>query len=151
MELNILKSQTTWNDAASRINSNNLKIGTELSKLGNATYKNKGYFKTLEALQAAYPTASLGSKAYVGQTYPYTVYWWTGEWETEGETGGNESVPLGDYYTKEDVLAILNDFCSVEDAEGVVEDYHVILTESEYEDLALKQEKLYLCYEDEDE
>lgn len=67
--------------------------------------RNKGYFATVEALQAAYPIAVSGSKAYVGVTYPYAIYLWdaaTSAWMDSGETGGEESVDLGDYYTKEE-------------------------------------------------
>lgn len=107
MELQTIQTTTTWNDAAGRINANNAKISTELEKLGNATYKNKGYFKTLSLLQSAYPTASAGSRAYVGITYPFLVYWWSGSsWVHSGETGGEESLDLSQYYTIEEVKAM---------------------------------------------
>lgn len=70
--------------------------------------KNKGYFATVEALQAAYPIAVSGSKAYVGVTYPFAIYLWdatTSTWMDSGETGGEESVDLGDYYTKKETDA----------------------------------------------
>lgn len=103
MELQTIQTQTTWNDAAERINRNNIKIATELTKLGASTYKNKGYFGSIYALQEAYPTSSPGSKAYVGRTYPYTIYIWeNNSWIDSGETGGEESVDLSDYYTKEE-------------------------------------------------
>ena len=54
MELESVKSQTNWNEASSTINNNNSKIAIELHKLGNSTYKNKGYFKTLADLQGQY-------------------------------------------------------------------------------------------------
>lgn len=70
--------------------------------------RNKGYFATVEALQAAYPIAVSGSKAYVGVTYPFAIYLWdatASTWVDSGETGGEESVNLGDYYTKEETDA----------------------------------------------
>lgn len=135
MELENIKTQTTWNDAAERINRNNLKIATELAKLGASTYKNKGYFATAESLVSAYPTASAGSIAYVGSSYPYAIYVWNGSWTNSGETGGDESVNLGDYYTKEETKEI-------------VEDFHVFLTQEAYDALETKEEKLYFCYEE---
>lgn len=93
MELQNIGTETTWNDAASRINSNNAKIDVEVTKLQNATYKNKGYFSTLSALQEAFPTASAGCKAYVGSTYPYAIYVWDGDtysWVDSGNTGSAE-------------------------------------------------------------
>lgn len=104
MELQNIGTTTTWNEAASRINSNNQKIGTELMKLGSATYKNKGYFKTLSDLQSAFPTASAGSKAYVGPSYPYAIYLWeNNSWVNSGATGGDDSLD-----TKADVVEISN-------------------------------------------
>jgi hypothetical protein len=135
MELQTIQTQTTWNDAAERINRNNLKIATELTKLGASTYKNKGYFASAESLVNAYPTASAGSIAYVGSSYPYAIYMWNGSWVDSGETGGDESVPLGDYYTKEET-------------QEVVEDFHVFLTQEAYDALETKEEKLYFCYEE---
>ena len=105
MDLKRIETNTTWNDAAAGINSNNAKIDTEVEKLKNATYKNKGYFKTLADLQTVYPTSSLGSVAWVGTQYPFTLYRWimrTG-WTTDGTTGGDENLDLSQYYTKEEV------------------------------------------------
>lgn len=135
MELENIKTQTTWNDAAERINRNNLKVSTEITKLQASTYKNKGYFATAESLVSAYPTASAGSIAYVGSSYPYAIYVWNGSWTNSGETGGDESVELGDYYTKEETKEI-------------VEDFHVFLTQEAYDALETKEEKLYFCYEE---
>ena len=105
MDLKRIETNTTWNDAAAGINSNNAKIDTEVEKLKNATYKHKGYFKTLADLQTVYPTSSLGSVAWVGTQYPFTLYRWimrTG-WTTDGTTGGDENLDLSQYYTKEEV------------------------------------------------
>lgn len=135
MELSTIKLQTTWNDAAERINRNNLKIAAELTKLGASTYKNKGYFATAESLVSAYPTASAGSIAYVGSSYPYAIYAWNGSWVDSGETGGDVNVELGDYYTKEET-------------KDAIEDFHVFLTQEAYDALETKEEKLYFCYEE---
>ena len=135
MELEQVKLQTTWNDAAERINRNSTKVASELTMLQNATYKNKGYFATAESLVASYPTASAGSIAYVGASYPYAIYVWNGSWTNSGATGGDESINLGDYYTKEET-------------KEVVEDFHVFLTQEAYDALETKEEKLYFCYEE---
>lgn len=139
MELQNIGLSTTWNDAATRINSNTQKIGIELDKLKSATYKNKGYFATAESLTSSYPTASAGAKAYVGTSYPYAIYVWdttTQSWVDSGETGGEELVELGNYYTKE------------ETHEAIEREYEV-LPLSSYEALASKEEKFYFCYEEE--
>lgn len=135
MELQTIKTDTTWNDAAGRINSNNQKIVTELTKLGSATYKNKGYFKSLQDLQAAHPASSLGSMAYVGTKYPFAVFRWDGSaWTTDGTTGGDESLDLSQYYTKAEVNeAIAN---SIE-----------FLPQSAYDALEVKEDKWYATYD----
>lgn len=135
MELESVKSQTNWNEASSTINNNNSKIAIELHKLGNSTYKNKGYFKTLSDLQTAYPTTSSGSIAWVGTAYPFTLYRWDGSaWVTDGTTGGDESLDLSQYYTKEEVNeAIAN---SIE-----------FLPQSAYDALVVKEDKWYATYD----
>ena len=135
MELESVKSQTNWNEASSTINNNNSKIAIELHKLGNSTYKNKGYFKTLADLQTAYPTTSSGSIAWVGTAYPFTLYRCDGSaWVTDGTTGGDESLDLSLYYTKEEVNeAIANSI--------------VFLPQSAYDALAVKEDKWYATYD----
>lgn len=136
MELENIKNNTTWNDASERINRNNLRIATELTKLGAATYKNKGYFATAESLVASYPSASDGSIAYVGSSYPYAIYTWSGgAWVDSGETGGDESVNLGDYYTKAET-------------HDAIRDEYEVLSQDAYDNLGTKEEKLYFCYEE---
>lgn len=136
MELEKVKLTTTWNDAAERINRNNLKVATELTKLGVATYKNKGYFATAESLVNAFPTASVGSRAYVGTSYPYAIYIWEeSQWVDSGETGGDESIDLGDYYTKEET-------------HDAIKDEYEVIPQEVYDALENKEEKLYFCYEE---
>lgn len=77
-----------------------------IASLEESTIKNCGYFLTLEALQQAYPKAGAGSKAFVGANYPYAIYLWddsASAWVDSGATGGEETVKLEDYYTKENV------------------------------------------------
>ena len=137
MELREIKQRTTWNDAAASINSNNAKINIEIDKLKNATYKSKGYFKTLAALQEAFPTASAGSKAYVGVKYPYYIYLWESNgWVNTNQTGGDENVVLEDYYTKDETQEFLDD-------------YHEVLTQDAYDALPTKEDKFYFTYEEE--
>lgn len=117
---------------------NSLNVDTE--DLKNATYKNKGYFRTLEELIEAYPTSSSGSRAYVGLSYPYEIYYWIDEessWVNAGVgvTGGDEVVNLGNYYTKEETHQAIKD------------EYDVISLEV-YNLLPEKEDKLYFCYED---
>lgn len=136
MELQTIQTTTTWNDAAGRINANNAKISTELEKLGNATYKHKGYFKSLPDLQAAYPTSSLGSIAWVGTKYPFALFRWNGTaWATDGTTGGDEDLDLSQYYTKEETLE-------------AIEESKEVLSQAAYDALGTYEDKLYFCTEE---
>lgn len=136
MELQTIQTTTTWNDAAGRINANNAKVSTELEKLGNATYKHKGYFKSLPDLQAAYPTSSLGSIAWVGTKYPFALFRWNGTaWATDGTTGGDEDLDLSQYYTKEETLE-------------AIEESKEVLSQTAYDALGTYEDKLYFCTEE---
>ena len=46
MNIQDLKSNTTWQEASNTINNNNNKISLAIATLENATLKNKGYFTT---------------------------------------------------------------------------------------------------------
>lgn len=110
MELDNIKQQTTWNDASESINSNFAKVDIEIEKLKNVTTRDKGYYQTVESLTAAHPTASVGSRAFVGYVAPYAVYVWdkaTSKWVDTGETITDATLDLGDYYTKADVDSLV--------------------------------------------
>ena len=98
--------RTAWKNESAQIDSNFEKINTELERLKNITIRDKGYYQTIEALVAAYPTAPSGSRAFVGYAAPYAVYMWddtTSTWVDTGQTITDPTIDLGDYYTKEDV------------------------------------------------
>ena len=93
MNIQDLKSNTTWQEASNTINNNNNKISLAIATLENAKLKNKGYFTTLEKLNEAIPNPTIGSKAYVGTSEPYAIYIVeNGTWVNSGYTGGNELV-----------------------------------------------------------
>lgn len=105
MELRQIKTQTTWEVATDSINHNNGKINEAVIRLENATYKNKGYFKSLEELTAYVPVPSSGSRAYVGTNYPYQIYIEeNGEWVFSEETGGDENIDLTRLYMRDDII-----------------------------------------------
>ena len=93
MNIQDLKSNTTWQEASNTINNNNNKISLAIATLENAKFKNKGYFTTLEKLNEAVPNPTIGSKAYVGTSEPYAIYIVeNGVWVDSGYTGGDEIV-----------------------------------------------------------
>ena len=76
-------------------------ISREINKIKDATSNNKGYFLNVESLKDAYPTANEGSKAYVGNSYPYMIYLFQGGgWINSGQAGGDDTFNAGDFYTK---------------------------------------------------
>ena len=110
MNLETINTQTTWAEASNRINQNNAKINEAVTRLQNATYKNKGYFKTEAQLLSAIPNPPVGGKAYVGTVYPYKVYLVeNGTWVDSGETGGSEEVNLEGYFTKDEFERLSRD------------------------------------------
>ena len=91
MNIQDLKSNTTWQEASNTINNNNNKISLAIATLENAKLKNKGYFTTVEKLNEAIPNPTIGSKAYVGTSEPYAIYIVeNGVWVDSGYTGGDE-------------------------------------------------------------
>lgn len=104
MGMNRINTKTDWGVAAADINSNFDTLTAEVTKLKYATTRNKGYYSDASALLAGQPVASVGDIAFVGVAYPYAIWKWTGDgWMDSGETGGDESVNLGDYYTKAEI------------------------------------------------
>ena len=105
MELRKIGTSTTWENAANTINGNNTKINEAVIRLENATYKNKGYYRSLDELEANVPVPSNGSKAYVGNKYPYQIYISNnGAWMDSGEMGGDENIDLDRIYVKDDII-----------------------------------------------
>lgn len=93
MNIQDLKSNTTWQEASNTINNNNNKISLAIATLEKAKLKNKGYFTSVEKLNEAIPNPTIGSKAYVGTSEPYAIYIVeNGVWVDSGYTGGDEIV-----------------------------------------------------------
>jgi hypothetical protein len=105
MNLEKINTQTTWEAAVGSINGNHSKINEAVIRLENATYKNKGYYRSLDELESNVPVPSNGSKAYVGNKYPYRIYISNnGAWMDSGETGGDENIDLDRIYVKDDII-----------------------------------------------
>ena len=108
MGLNKIDSQVTWGRAAESLNANFNHINSDMEKMKNASFRNKGYFLTEADMKAAYPTANVGDKAYVGTSESFAIWvYGTNGWKNSGKTGGDESVDLEQYYTKTEVDEIV--------------------------------------------
>lgn len=106
--LSNIKTDSNWGIEAPKINQNFASVNVELEKLKSGTVLNKGYYKSLELLQDAYPPekSKVGMIAYVGINSPYIIYEYKAGsgWTSTGKTYIPE-VNLGDYYTKEEADA----------------------------------------------
>jgi hypothetical protein len=99
-ELEKVLVKTTWNSASYTINRNSDYTCAAINALENAAFRHKGYFVSIESLEAAYPSPEKGSQAFVynvenPEETPYDVYHWTTKgWAKSGITGGNIEVNI---------------------------------------------------------
>jgi hypothetical protein len=83
--------------------------------LAAATSHNKGYYATLADLIAAFPNGPIGSIAYVGEKYPFTLYRYENDqWINTGQTGGDEQVDLSGLVSKEELQLAIKESAVVE-------------------------------------
>lgn len=111
-----IKTDSNWGDAASTLNSNFQNMNVDLEKVKSSTTKFKGYFTTETALKQAYPSPKVGDTAWVGSTYPGTVYdvHTDGIWHNTGTAPDTETVDLTDYAKKEELTELENKLDSLE-------------------------------------
>lgn len=72
--MNVISQTGRWNEISATLNDNFNLIAAELTRLGGAAYKAKGFFDSVDKLTSAYPTPPDGSYAYVGTAQPYLLY-----------------------------------------------------------------------------
>lgn len=110
MNLDLIKNNTKWEDAANSINSNFNKTNLEVTKIAASSVKHKGYFTTEAALLAAQPSPKVGDNAYVGATYPGVVYICNtaGMWTATTTVPSPPAVTLSEYYKKTETDAIVD-------------------------------------------
>lgn len=110
MNLDSIKNNTKWEEAANSINSNFNKTNLELTKIAASSVKHKGYFTTEAALLAAQPSPKVGDNAYVGATYPGMVYICNtaGMWTATTTVPSPPAVTLSEYYKKTETDAIVD-------------------------------------------
>jgi len=74
MELNKIKTDTIWGEAAADVNNNFQRVGIELDKFKDVTLRNKGYFSSESVLREKHPYPQVGDTAWVGSPFPGYVY-----------------------------------------------------------------------------
>ena len=118
--------------------------------------KNKGYYSSVEILTTLHTKPTAGSRAYVGTNYPYSIYTYDTtfkRWVDTGEVGGDENVPLGEYYTKNTTDAYfvskedIKNYPTTDEVEDIINGGFSVISLEEYENLSTKENKLYFCFE----
>lgn len=103
MELNSINKKGRWEQIAQDLNENFESIGAAVEQVKNTTSRNKGYFVSLDSLNAQVTRPTVGDKAYVGSGSSYTVYQYTSSgWTNTGTASGNEVPNLDNYYTEDE-------------------------------------------------
>ena len=89
--LNSIPKRGVWSDSTTSIDQNFKIFEDELTIIEEDAQKCKGLFPSLSSLRAEYPSAAIGSWAYVGGRLPATIYIYrsVGWIETVGTGGGN--------------------------------------------------------------
>lgn len=106
--LSQILADSDWGKESARINQNFQNINTDLEKVKSATTKFKGYFTTEESLKNKFGSPKEGDTAWVGETYPGTVYdvQVAGSWHNTGKAPDTGSVDLQDYAKKEELTEL---------------------------------------------
>lgn len=99
--LNNVPNSGTYGVAINEVNHNFSLVKGAIDGLEARTIRSKGLFPTVAALNAAYPSPQVGDYAYVGSGLPAEIYdcVTAGTWHDTGQTGGSETINLGDYST----------------------------------------------------
>jgi len=106
--LSQILADSNWGQESARINQNFQNINTDLEKVKSATTKFKGYFTTEESLKNKFGSPKIGDTAWVGESYPGTVYdvQTDGQWHNTGKAPDTGSVDLQDYAKKEELTEL---------------------------------------------
>lgn len=108
--LSQILADSNWGQESARINQNFQNINTDLEKVKSATTKFKGYFTTEESLKNKFGSPKIGDTAWVGESYPGTVYdvQTDGQWHNTGKAPDTGSVDLQDYAKKAELTELDN-------------------------------------------
>lgn len=109
-DLNNVPSSGTYGVAINEVNHNFGLVKVAIDGLEARTIRSKGLFQTAAALNATYPSPIVGDYAYVGSGLPAEIYVCVtaGTWIDSGQTGGSETINLGDYSTTTQMNAAID-------------------------------------------
>lgn len=122
--LSQILADSNWGQESARINQNFQNLNADLEKVKSTTTKFKGYFTSETGLKSKYPSPQVGDTAWVGETYPGTVYdvQVAGSWHNTGKAPDTGSVDLQDYAKKAELTELEGQLGSLEEkVEGIGE------------------------------
>lgn len=103
--LNTITANSNWGVESTKINQNFTNLNMELVKLGNTYGIKVPLCGSVDEAKELIKNPYEGQFVLIGTSLPAPVYKWTGtEWQDTGMTGGDASVSLENYYTKEETL-----------------------------------------------
>ena len=102
-QYNTVPKRGTFGEAVDVINENFSITSVAIGEIELATRKNKGLFRTGEALWASVPHPEPGDWALVGESFPASIYACdtAGEWDYKGTYAG-DNLELNNYISKSD-------------------------------------------------
>lgn len=123
--LSDIQKTGNWGSAADLLNSNFTKIGNAITTLQYNTSMYKGLYATIEALNAAMPSPTVGMWANVGSTIPSEIYVCNtaGTWTDSKTTGGAPNTDLTPYVAKADVSNSIGTATDIPMSQKTVSDY----------------------------
>lgn len=174
-QLGKVQTQTSWIGVSNTLNNNSDTLYEAITRLENATIKNAGYFLSQEALESAVPNPKVGMTAFIydAQQEKYVIweanaqgFWEQTDYfaqapnissdEIQALESAVEEVVVEQSVLTNDVLTNSNDIEELQKTVNrhntkfsLLESYHVILTQEEYDALEVKEDKLYFTYEEE--
>lgn len=101
-----IQTDSNWGVEAPRINDNFNAVNAELAQLRGTTSVNLPLFTSVAQAKENILNPSVGRLVLISPDYsiPAPVYRWDGNnWVDTGKTGGNASVSLENFYTKEEI------------------------------------------------
>ena len=104
MNLQSISHIYSWGTVASVLNDNFDKVREAIESGNSEQSLAKGIFKTLDDLEAAYPSPTIGDWGYVGTSFPAYYYTWNGtSWVRSASPKQPDDIELVGYIQSEEV------------------------------------------------
>jgi hypothetical protein len=99
-----VQADSNWGAESARINKNFSALSTEVEKMRMSVSLNVPLFSSVSEATSKILSPYEGKLVLIGNSLPAPVYRWSGTgWVNTGVSGGSASIPLSDYYTKDEI------------------------------------------------